>query len=321
MTESTILFVYQGEWGLPSIDFDCLRALCAVKFTRAPIAINTKGNPFRSGDGRLPYIQAYKRKIVGYEQIISYLQEQGYTVNDQLPRNVSNLAEAYESLVFNDLHPYFQYFMFGSPDNIDQSRKLYANRTPFPLNFYYPAKYMKHADEVMQVFGGFSVHDKIEDHSTEMIIINAKKCVNLLSSKLGKNKYFFGQHYSSLDILVYAYLAILYNITLPNNPLQVHLQECPNLVKFIDRITKQHFAAEAYSSKDAKQKVDGNSTATLTPSEQEFAKTKRKTQILATLFAVVAMTAYATWMGIVKINADSYYDDLGYRDDDDGDEG
>lgn len=94
MTESTILFVYQGEWGLPSIDFDCLRALvstdrphplpacksvvfqCAVKFTRAPIAINTKGNPFRSGDGRLPYIQAYKRKIVGYEQIISYLQEQ-----------------------------------------------------------------------------------------------------------------------------------------------------------------------------------------------------------------------------------------------------
>lgn len=138
-------------------------------------------------------------------------------------------------------------------------------------------------------------------------------------------------------------MAILYNITLPNNPLQVHLQECPNLVKFIDRITKQHFAAEAYSSKDAKQKVDGNSTATLTPSEQEFAKTKRKTQILATLFAVVAMTAYATWMGIVKvstltrnfgtvrkliifnscfqINADSYYDDLGYRDDDDGDEG
>lgn len=97
-------------------------------------------------------------------------------------------------------------------------------------------------------------------------------------------------------------MAILYNITLPNNPLQVHLQECPNLVKFIDRITKQYFAAEAYSSKEAKQKVDGNSTATLTPSEQEFAKTKRKTQILATLFAVVAMTAYATWMGIVKVS-------------------
>lgn len=44
-----------------------------MKFTRYPIKIDLKGNPFRSGDGKLPYLQIADKKFVGYQQIKALL--------------------------------------------------------------------------------------------------------------------------------------------------------------------------------------------------------------------------------------------------------
>lgn len=319
MKPNVILYVYKGEWGLPSIDFECLRCLCAVKFTKAPIVINTSGNPFYSGQGLLPYIQSDDKKYVGYDEIIKFLEDEGYSVNNNLLKNAINLSEAYEILVFNNLQPYFQYVMFGDPKNTDETRTLYAKRTPFPFNFYYPGKYVNRAEAILEVFSGFSIHEKIETHETSSITFNAKKCINLLSKKLGDKRWFFGSEPSKFDMLVYSYLSVLLNISLPNNPLQLHIRECPKLVKYIDRITKTYFATEGYSSKNGQ----GNPTATdssgdiLTSSEQNFMASKRKTQILAGVFAFIAMSSYAAWTGLVKISTDGQFDDsFEYEDDD-----
>lgn len=92
------LHVYKGEWGLPSIDFECLRALvssvashksaarrfpiiaiseyirysdpqCLLRFTRCPMEVQTSSNPLRSGAGKLPYLQIGNDKFAGYRQI------------------------------------------------------------------------------------------------------------------------------------------------------------------------------------------------------------------------------------------------------------
>lgn len=52
----------------------------------------------------------------------------------------------------------------------------------------------------------------------------------MLSAKLGDNKYMCGNKPSSLDALVFGFLAPLLRLPFPNDRLQIHLSACPNLV-------------------------------------------------------------------------------------------
>lgn len=58
----------------------------------------------------------------------------------------------------------------------------------------------------------------------------------MLSAKLADNKYFCGDKPSSLDALIFGYLAPLLHLSLPNDRLQMHLCSYPNLVRFVESI-------------------------------------------------------------------------------------
>jgi len=121
--------------------------------------------------------------------------------------------------------------------------------------------------------------------------------VNLLSRKLGRKVWFFGDTYSEFDAIVYSYLAIIFKIALPNNPLQNHIKGCQNLVNFINRITKDIFRNEGYSSVKLT-KTPSGTEASLTASERKFLDSELNTKIVAGVGAVLAMGAFAAWRGI-----------------------
>lgn len=121
--------------------------------------------------------------------------------------------------------------------------------------------------------------------------------MNLLSRKLGRKVWFFGDIYSELDAIVYSYLAIIYKITLPNNPLQNHIKGCQNLVNFINRITRDIFRNECYNSTKLT-KATIHSDSQFTSSEGKFMETDLNTKIVAGFGAVLAMGAFAAWRGI-----------------------
>lgn len=278
----------------------------------------TKCNPFYSSEGKLPYLQIGSEQFVGYEKIKAVIEKEGYVIDGKLSKWEDRFrSEAYTNLVFQNLHPYHYYFLFGEPNNYEKTRALYAKRTPFPFNFYYPSQYHKEAEEVVNVFGGFDIYDKLENHDSDYFLLNAKKCINMLSRKLGKKIWFFGDFYSELDTIAYSYLSILLNINLPNNPIQVHIKECHNLVNFINRITKDIFQREGLTS--VKHLENDH---LMTPSEREFMASKKTIQILAALFAILAMGGYAVTSGILNVTFDrNQGDDMYiYEDDDDGDE-
>ncbi|XP_055850133.1 metaxin-1 homolog [Episyrphus balteatus] len=319
MRLGAILYVYKGEWGLPSIDFECLRALCLIKFTRCPVKIETNSNPLRSGSGKLPYLQIGNQKIVGYRQIKELLDKEGYPVDANLTPKQKFLSVAHTNYVFNNLHAYFNYFMFGEANNIDCTRALYAKRTPFPFNFYYPGKYHKEAHNIVSILGGFDLNDKVDVHETDYLVANAKKCVNMLAKKLGKKVWFFGDFYSEFDAIVYAYLSVLYSISLPNNPLQYHIKSCQNLVNFINRISKDVFKQETFNSVKTAKGITNDPM--LTPTERDFLESEKKTKIIAATVAVVAMGTFAAWKGFYQsiVQSNNYYDGYDYGDDDDDD--
>lgn len=162
--------------------FDTISFLCAlnvvpfnvqayIKRCRAPIKINTYGNPFHSPDGMLPYLLAENGdKVAGYEDIVTYLHDH-YKLSLKPSKAVHNLSEAYTLLLRDHLDPCVQYYLWGDPQNAEHTRLMYAKRTPFPFSFYYPQKYIRAVDRLMVTLKHFSTEDKLENHDTQSVCI------------------------------------------------------------------------------------------------------------------------------------------------------
>ena len=144
-----------------------------------------------------------------------------------------------------------------------------------------------------------------------------------MSKKLGTQRFFFGTKPSEIDAHLYAHLAILYHIQLPENPIQSHIAQCPNLVAYVKRITKEYFAEEAFDSHtvyEFSSYVKGVSADNPDSAAQEKRK-ERIFQILAGFFAVAFMGAYVATSGVLESGVfQRRLENLGYDDDDEEEE-
>lgn len=127
----------------------------------------------------------------------------------------------------------------------------------------------------------------------------AQKCLTALSTRLGNSKYFLGQSHTMLDAVVYSYLAPLLKTPLVNPPLQNHLKACTNLVDFVTHISQKYFRDE-YQQYE-KVKSENNVNQMRKDSYTEFPN-KRRDQVLAGIFAAVAMIGYALLTGKLEVN-------------------
>lgn len=200
------------------------------------------------------------------------------------------------------------YQLFGNPQNQDETRKIYANRTPFPFNFYYPGRLIQKCDEVCNTVAGFSLEGG--NHDTAEMCARAKKCLNWISDKLGKNDFFLQNCKSEVDATLYSYLAIIIRYQLPNTncQLQAHAKQCENLVRYVNKMTEKLFAeSELFESPTAKaqnQKQEQKVFFTGTEDEEPKAVVRRR-YIVSGLFATTAMISYAFLAGIFSVRISS----------------
>lgn len=262
----------------------------------------------------LPYLVTEEgKKIAGYNKITEFLQSRGFDANGQLEGQNYIVINGCIQYVFENLFPYFMYTLWGDPKNLDTTRALYAKRIPIPFNFYCPRKYVLKTNELTLSLAGFALEDSIELHDVKDLMLNAKKCINWISEKLGENRFFFGETPSEIDAVLYGYLSVLLKLTLPNNVLQNHVKQCNNLVKFVERITTIYFAREGFSSaggngstassdnsskskqEDEKQHYDGTQKDGDTPYD------RKKRYVVSGIFATIAMVSYALLSGILTV--------------------
>lgn len=85
---------------------------------------------------------------------------------------------------------------------------------------------------------------RISYFSLFQIFKEAEKCLTCLSNRLGDKDFFFGNHPSTLDSFVFGCLAPLLKAPFSANVLQNYLKACPNLVKFINRISQRYFSRD-----------------------------------------------------------------------------
>lgn len=78
--ESVVLNVFKGDWGLASIDLDCLIQLAYSKFANAPVEFNFSGRTFLSPTGFLPYSSLASSKLRSYDDFTGYLAKHVSTI-------------------------------------------------------------------------------------------------------------------------------------------------------------------------------------------------------------------------------------------------
>lgn len=59
-----------------SMPFSYFPIKCLIKFTRCPVTIETNSSPFRSGAGKLPYLEIGNEKFIGYRHIKKLLDKE-----------------------------------------------------------------------------------------------------------------------------------------------------------------------------------------------------------------------------------------------------
>lgn len=257
----------------------------------------------------MPYLVDSGKTFSGYEKIINHLQKgKGYSLIT---------SEAQISYLSENLYPFFMYQLWGNPQNVDETRKIYALRTPFPFNFYYPGKYIRKTDEICQTVANFCLEDPIDQHDTAEMNFKARKCLNWISEKLGNNEFFLDGCQSEIDATLYSYLAIILKYQLPNNQLHAHAKQCENLVRYVKNITKTFYSdSELFESPKAKEHSQKQEQKVFTGQEEEEPKdVVRRRYILSGLFATTAMISYAFLAGIfsvisIQFNNPSYLADF-----------
>uniref|UniRef100_A0AAY4DA04 Metaxin n=1 Tax=Denticeps clupeoides TaxID=299321 RepID=A0AAY4DA04_9TELE len=271
------LFCWKGNWGLPSVDADCLVVLAYARFAGAPVKIHKIANPWRSPTGSLP------------------LRKQKYNADYDLSAKEGADTLAFISLLEEKLMPALIYALWIDPKNYAEvTRKWHGENIPFPLNFFLPSRMQGQQLERLRLISGKHGLEASEEVEKELNR-DALECMNLLSQRLGSNKFFFGDSPSSLDAYVFGHLALILKMKLPNSRLQQHLKPLENLTKFCSNILSLYFPDDC--NEGIGRKVSSQPESGDVDNEPH----KRWKQLVSVLVALGAMMSYALLTGIVSI--------------------
>ncbi|RZF36678.1 hypothetical protein LSTR_LSTR014210 [Laodelphax striatellus] len=295
MNKTMELDVWKGDWGLPSVDLDCLETLAFIKFCGVSIKVNQKSNPFWSPSGTLPLFRHNKQKLTNIDEIAGHLQRKNFSPDFALNSKQTADVVAFKSRIKEQLYPALQFLWWVDEKSYANfTRPWYCKVLPFPLNFHYPNKYKAKATDLMEaMFTDLPQNDIIQVE----LFAAAERCLSTLSARLGEQEFFFGAHPTSLDAHVYAHLAPLMRVPFPANQLHNYARAQLNLHKFVTRITQRYFPHD-YQEYEQKQKQLREESAK-NAGDSRF---KAKDKVFATVFAALAMIMYAVAKGFIQVS-------------------
>jgi len=303
---------WSDDWGIASIDPECLKILAFAKFSGAPVNQKNTNNPFWTPSGDLPVFRHGDVVLTDFASVSKYLLSCKYSADYNLAAKQIAEANAFVNLMNEALLPALKYVMWVDAKNhIEMTRPWYGKHLPFPLGLYYPNKFEKDAIKLVESLHGYDHHEHIEiGNNSEVetrIYKAAQECITILSNRLGDCHYMFGNSPSSLDAAMYGYLGPLLKAPFPNNTLQNYLKNCSNLVKFVVRISQNYFpkvvkSYEDQSRKEEKEEKEKSSSKPDTQDEEfEPIQNETRNKVVFGLLSSVAMVGYAYKSGLVDI--------------------
>ncbi|XP_056407975.1 metaxin-1 [Hyla sarda] len=303
------LYCWKGDWGLPSVDLDCLTVLTYAKFSGAPLKVHKLSNPWRSPSGQLPALKTPDAGVVFQtSNIITHLRKQKYNADYDLSATQGADTLAFISLLEEKLLPALIHtFWIDDKNYADHTRRWFADTVPFPLNFFIPNQMHKKHLERLQLIRGEGWREDDQD-SEKQLYTDAQECLTLLSQRLGTHRFFFGDSPASLDAHIFSHLALILYVKLPTGRLQQHLRSLSNLSQYCEAILSIYFTQDG----ETFTRISPKSPRTEAPEGEEDPH-KRRNQVLSVAVGLLAMVGYALLSGIVSIQRVSGDRAVGHR--------
>ncbi|XP_073243464.1 metaxin-1-like isoform X2 [Porites lutea] len=284
---------WSGDWNLPSIDISCLEVLVYAKFAGCPLKVNRSNNPWKSPVGKLPVLVSGEDVLTTSSKIMDYLREKNFNADYYLTAKQGADTLAFVSLVHRKLNPAILYTFWVDNSNYTKfTRPWYANRLPFPLNYFVPGKISRQTRQ--QVCEGVD-SEETDDLLESKLYKEAQKCLHLLSIVLGDKEFFFGDSPTTLDAVVFAHLAVIWKAPLTNNKLHNYLQGYDNLTMFCGRILQRYLQPEIEDQEQQRSQSSPSSQADSADGSE------RRNTLLAIGFAFISMTVYALVSGLIQV--------------------
>jgi len=302
---------WSEDWGIPSTDPECLKILAFSKFSGAPVRQKSFDNPFWTPLGSLPVFRHNGTTLTDFPAVARHLRCCNYSADYNLTSKQISEVTAFIQLIDEKLGPAIKYlYWIDTKNHIEMTRPWFGKHLTFPLGLYYPNKYEQEAVKLIESLHGHYGDDGEIGNDTIVetsVYKNAEECLTMLSNRLGDEHYMFGRSPSSLDAVMYGYLAPLLKAPFPNNTLQNYLKACANLVKFVVSISQNYFpkVVSVYELKqrensDKKSETPGRKTKEQ-KEEEELWPNQNRNKLLAGVVATSAMMGYAYASGFVNM--------------------
>lgn len=234
------LYVYDGDYGLPSMNTECIQFILYLAMCNVPMQIKVLNNIKHCSLYSVPCLIHNNLSFKTFSEKVSYLKRLGYNLDANLTIKDRSEALAITKLVQSNLKVALEYVFWMDLINYDGfTRVWFAKALPILFNFIH----IKRLKEIaVNLIESSYPDDYSTEKLTENIIVTVTESLEFLSSRLGNSKCFYGDQPCTVDVLVYSYLAPFLKVPFPSNRISSLVSSSPNLVRFIQRIDQAYFS-------------------------------------------------------------------------------
>lgn len=139
---------------------------------------------------------------------------------------------------------------------------------------------------------------------------NARKSLNMLESKMGTNFSLLQSGYTEVDATLYAYITVILYVLPENNPLRLHIMECPNLRRFARNVQEKFLEVGkclTYANKDEELKLAGQAATSIAELDDDKMFSRKMPLILSCTIAVAAMILFAMKQNLFSVSVYCYF--------------
>ncbi|KAF5284422.1 hypothetical protein FQR65_LT13556 [Abscondita terminalis] len=229
------LRIWEPDFGLPTVEPDCLIALTALKISKAKVNVSYGSFP------QFFPIPCLKRKDICVSEGPEFVDEVLNICNldSQLDSRNQGLCMAYKKYFLNSFEPLFFYNCWIHKANYHHTtRHWFMSAITFPFNHFYMKSRYNEATERFESIKMGNSEAAIMAELYEM----ATNCLDDLDGLLSNNRTFLlGNVPTSLDAIVYSYLAIASKLPLPDATVLNLIKKYKYLNKYVNNMTRLYY--------------------------------------------------------------------------------
>lgn len=233
------LNVVPGDFGVVSLDPECIESILYSRIAKVPCEIRLSNSYTVCSLYSTPSLIDGNKVLKGNQEITQYLRSKSYNIDFEMNVMQCSSTMAVTCMVREKIKPLLEFVMWLDKKNSEEIFIPWHMKVlRIPFNYFYVKRHKKDAENLIESMYPYEDNPEvIKDYLTKA----ATDAFNSLSSLLGQKKYFFEKSPTSLDILVYSYLAPFLKIPMISVDIGNMVRNLwPNLEKFVKRIDAKY---------------------------------------------------------------------------------